>query len=79
MMSRLVSALLLGTLLLAASLSPAQNAVGIFENHADVGAVLHPDLNLRRGFGNLPHFAAAARISGRPRTRLELRLEEGVG
>jgi TolB protein len=41
-MSRFVLPLLFGTVLLATTLSGAQNAVGIFESHADVGTVLHP-------------------------------------
>jgi len=41
-MPRLLLALLLGTLLSGGILSHAQNPVGIFENYADVGTVLHP-------------------------------------
>ena len=41
MMLRFLSALLLGALLSAGTLSYAQTSVGIFEDHTDVGMVLH--------------------------------------
>jgi TolB protein len=40
-MPRFLPALLLATFLLAGAFSHAQNSVGIFEDHADVGTVLH--------------------------------------